>query len=435
MDALAIALAIPVFVLLIALELMLTRRRRERAFAFHDSVNSLSCGVGQQVIGLLTAAAKAAGYALVYERFHQTTISPRSPLAWVALLFAVDLAYYAYHRASHRVNFFWATHAVHHQSEEYNLSTALRQSWFTSFTSWIFYLPLAVIGFPTAMFVAMYTLNTLYQFWIHTRTIHRVGFLEAFLNTPSHHRVHHGTDPVYIDKNYAGIFILWDRLFGTFQQEVREPVYGTVEPLASWNPFWANLEPWAHLFGRMRQTRRLRDKLFFLVAPPEWRPADLGGVVTLPEVSRATQRKYDTLTPRGLDAYVGLVFSLQVAGTTALLAFQSKLGALGQALAAASLLFGLLTPGALFEARRWAVPVEWLRLALLVAFAAWLARDHALLVPVTAGVGAAALILAAWVGRYRSRRPEEAVPIDRALPSPSALATPSPSLASPAALT
>jgi sterol desaturase/sphingolipid hydroxylase (fatty acid hydroxylase superfamily) len=416
MDALVIALAIPVFFLLIALELMLARRRKERAFAFHDSVNSLSCGIGQQVIGLLTAAAKAAGYAFVYERFHVATISPRSPVAWIALLFAVDLAYYVYHWASHRVNFLWATHVVHHQSEEYNLSTALRQSWFTSFTSWIFYLPLAVVGFPTVMFVAMYTLNTLYQFWIHTRVVHRVGFLEAFLNTPSHHRVHHGIDPAYIDKNYAGIFIVWDRLFGTFQQETREPVYGTVKPLASWNPFWANVEPWVNLVALMRRPRRLRDKLFFLIAPPEWRPADLGGDVTIPDVSRAAQRKYDTLTPRSLDAYVGVAFSLLVGGITAMLAFQSKLGVDGQALAAASLLFGLLTPGALFEARRWAVPVEWLRLGLLVAFAAWLARGSALLVPVTAGAGALALVLAIWVGRYRNRRPEEAVPIDRALP-------------------
>jgi len=431
MDALAIALSVPVFFLLIALELTLSRRRRERAFAFHDSVNSLSCGVGQQVIGLLTAAAKAAGYALVYERFHLTTISPRSPVAWIVLLFAVDFAYYVYHWASHRVNFFWATHVVHHQSEEYNLSTALRQSWFTSFTSWIFYLPLAVIGFPTTMFVAMYTLNTLYQFWIHTRIVHRVGFLEAFLNTPSHHRVHHGTDPIYIDKNYAGIFIIWDRLFGTFQEEVREPVYGTVHPLASWNPFWANLEPFVNLAAATRRPRRLRDKLFTLIAPPEWRPADLGGNVTIPDVSRATQRKYDTLAPRGLDAYVGVVFTLLVGGTTALLAFQSKLSADGQALAAASILFGLLTPGALFEARRWAVPLEWLRLGLLVAFAAWLARGSALQIPVIAGAGGAALVLAIWVGRYRSRRPEEAVPIDRSMPTPSPPAT----LGSPAALT
>jgi hypothetical protein len=313
------------------------------------------------------------------------------------------------------VNFLWATHAVHHQSEEYNLSTALRQSWFTSFTSWIFYLPLAVIGFPTGMFVLIYTLNTLYQFWIHTRAVDRIGFFEAFLNTPSHHRVHHGVDPAYIDRNYAGVFIVWDRLFGTFEREGREPVYGTVKPLGSFNPFWANLEPWVQLFALARSTKRLRDKVAIFLAPPEWRPADLGGNVTIPDVSRAAQRKYETVVPRGLNLYVGVAFALVVAGTTALLAFQSELGASGVALAAASILFGLLTPGGLFEARRWAVPAEWIRLGLLVAFAAWLARDRASQLSIVAGASVVALGLAIWVGRYRSRRPEEAVPLDRVM--------------------
>jgi alkylglycerol monooxygenase len=421
MDARAIALSVPFFFLLIAIELFVTRRRRERVFAFHDSIGSLSCGVGQQAIGLVTAAAKAAGYAFVYERLHALTISPRSPLAWVALLLGVDLAYYAYHRASHRVNFLWATHAVHHQSEEYNLTTALRQSWFTGFTSWIFYLPLAVIGFPTGMFVLMYTFNTLYQFWIHTRAVQRVGVLEAFLNTPSHHRVHHGVDPAYIDRNYAGVLIVWDRLFGTFEGEGREPVYGTVKPLASFNPFWANIEPWVQLFALARGARRLRDKAWIFLGPPEWRPAELGGVVTIPEVSRAAQRKYEAVAPRGLDLYVVVSFALVVAGMTALLAYQAELGASGQLLAAASVLFGLLTPGALFEARRWAVPIEWIRLGLLVAFTAWLTRGTALTVPVTAGAAALAALLALWVGRYRRRRPEEAVPIDRALAESAAL--------------
>ncbi len=415
MDARAIAISVPLFFLLIAVEILVTRRRHQRAFAFHDSIGSLSCGVGQQAIGLVTAAAKAGGYALVYERFHVLEISPRSPVAWLALLLGVDLAYYVYHRASHRVSFLWATHAVHHQSEEYNLTTALRQSWFTGFTAWIFYLPLAILGFPTGMFVLMYTLNTLYQFWIHTRAVGRIGLFEAFLNTPSHHRVHHGIDPAYIDRNYAGIFIVWDRLFDTFAPEGREPVYGTVEPLASFNPFRANVEPWVKIVALARQTRRLRDKVWLFFAPPEWRPADLGGSVVIPEVSRGSQRKYETVAPRGLDAYVGVTFALVVIGTTALLAFEEALDASGQILAAASILFGLLTPGALVEGRRWAVAVEWLRLGLLIPLAAWIARGSPVQIGVVAGVSAAALGLAIWIRIYRSRRPEEAIslPLDR----------------------
>jgi sterol desaturase/sphingolipid hydroxylase (fatty acid hydroxylase superfamily) len=412
MDARAIALSVPLFFLLIALELYVTRRRHQRAFALHDSIASLSCGVGQQAIALVTAAAKAGGYALVFARFHLLEISPRSPLAWLALLLGTDLAYYAYHRASHRVNFLWATHAVHHQSEEYNLTTALRQSWFTGFTAWIFYLPLAIIGFPTAMFVAMYTLITLYQFWIHTRAVDRIGLFEAFLNTPSHHRVHHGIDPAYIDRNYAGVFIVWDRLFGTFEPERREPVYGTVKPLASFNPFRANVEPWAQLFALARQTRRLRDRVWLFLAPPEWRPADLGGTVVIPGVSRGSQRKFEAVAPRGLDAYLVVTFALVVIGTTALLGFEEQLGSTGEILAAAAILVGVVTPGALVEARRWAVPLEWIRLAALVPLAAWLARGSAHALVIAAIVGAGALGLAIWVGRYRSRRPEEAIDLD-----------------------
>jgi hypothetical protein len=176
---------------------------------------------------------------------------------------------------------------VHHQSEEYNFSVALRQSWFGQLTSWLFYVPLAIAGFPPAMFLVMTTLNTLYQFFIHTRLVGRLGPLEYVLNTPSHHRVHHGVNPRYVDRNYAGILIIWDRLFGTFEPEGDEPVYGLVKPLGSFNPLWANLHYWAQMADVARRTRRLRDKLRAFVAPPEWRPADLGGPVVVPEPDRS----------------------------------------------------------------------------------------------------------------------------------------------------
>lgn len=406
MDARAIAYAVPFFFLLIGIEYVVSRRRKQALFGFHDAINSLSCGIGQQVLGVFFKVAQIGGYALVYEHLRLATIPERSVVAWVVLLLGVDLAYYVYHWASHRVNFLWATHSVHHQSEEYNLSTALRQSWFTSLTSWIFYVPLAIVGFSPRMFVVMHTLNTLYQFWIHTRSIERLGFLEAFLNTPSHHRVHHGVDRAYLDKNYAGIFIVWDRLFGTFTPEVREPVYGTVKPLASWNPVWANLEPFAHLAKTMRATSRLRDKLYVWIAPPEWRPADLGGVAAIPDLTREAQRKYDVHAPRGLDAYVVANFVLVSGATTGLLWYAHVLTQAAQIAIVAAVLLTLATWGALIEARPWAVPLEWVRLALAVGLAAWLARGTAALVPIAAGASALAIGLAIWVGRYRGRRPE-----------------------------
>lgn len=314
MDSRYIVMALPVFMVCILVELWFTRRRPEVQYRLHDTLTSLSCGISQQVLlGFLSLLGFLA-YRHVQTRFGLFEISMRSPLAWVALLFLDDFCYYLYHRASHRVNFLWASHAVHHQSEEYNLSTALRQSGLTGLTSWVFYLPIALLGFPLVMWLTMHTFNILYQFWIHTRLISRLGPLEWIFNTPSHHRVHHGIDERYLDKNHAGIFILWDRLLGTFAPEVGEPVYGTVKPLASFDAIWANLAEWQRLWQMMRATSRLRDKLLVWVMPPEWRPADLGGRVTIPEVHRATQKKYEVATPRTFNAYSLWVF------TTALVA-------------------------------------------------------------------------------------------------------------------
>ena len=236
--------------------------------------------------------------------------------AWVACFLGVDFFYYWFHRASHRVNAVWATHVVHHQSEEYNLAVALRQGAFQGWFSWVFYLPLALVGFPPLMFLTLSAFNTLYQFWIHTRAIGRLGPLEWVMNTPSHHRVHHACNPKYIDRNYAGTLIVWDRMFGTFKPEEDEPVYGITKPLNSWNPVWANLHVWVDLAGKARRTRRLADRVRLFLRPPGWQPDELGGYEAPPEVDRATYRKFTTPVPRGLAAYVFAQFVLVLVGTT-----------------------------------------------------------------------------------------------------------------------
>lgn len=392
MDGKYIAAAIPFFFLLIGVELLANRRQGDWRYHFQDSITNLSCGVGQQVIGVFVRGGPLLVYMAVYERLRLHTFSPRSMGAWILILFLVDLCYWVYHWASHRVNFLWATHVVHHQSEEYNLSVALRQSWFAQTMSWLFYLPLAVIGFPPAMYLTMVTLNTLYQFWIHTRAVGRLGPFEWVFNTPSHHRVHHGIDPRYIDRNYAGIFIIWDRLFGTFRREDDEPVYGTVKPLGSWNPLWANIEHWVRMARMARQTRRLRDKLLVWVMPPEWRPADLGGQVTIPEVSRATQRKYAVPTPRAICRYVAFNFALVAAGTTALLLLAGQAPGPAVLALAAAILLSVVSWGGLMEGRTWGLPVEALRLAVVLLCGLLFLRT-----PLAAMLCAAAVAgLAAW---------------------------------------
>ncbi len=392
MDARAIALAVPFFLLTIALEIGLDARRRvpreQRWYRFRDSITSLACGVGQQVLAVAVVGAVQIGaYTLIYDKARVTTLSPASPWVWAAGFVLLDLGYYGYHRASHRVNALWAMHVVHHQSEEYNLTTALRQSWLTSLVSWVFYVPMALCGFPPLVFVLCLTANTLYQYWIHVRGIGKLGVLERVLNTPSHHRVHHGIDPEYIDKNYAGVFIVWDRLFGTFTEEDREPAYGTVKPLASFNPFWANVEGFARIVDIARRTRRPLDKLHAWVAPPEWMPDDLGGPVTVPPVDHAARERYDVPGDRGITLYVGFHFAVVAIGVSLLNWFQASLGSGPRWLAVAIFMAALATWGGLFERRAWAVGLEMARLAAIVVLVFMLPLGE--LAPALRGVAAA----------------------------------------------
>ncbi len=304
MDTSYIHLAIPVFFALIGVELLAARFLERVAYRFGDSIADLSCGILQQVLGVFLKTALFAGYAWLFAHHRLFDVPEGSAGAWAACLLGVDFLYYWFHRFSHEVNAGWAAHVVHHQSEEYNLTVALRQGAFQPAVSGIFYLPLAVLGFPPVMFLAAAAFNTLYQFWIHTRLIGRLGPLEWVLNTPSHHRVHHGRDPKYIDRNHGGTLIVWDRLFGTFRVEEEEPVYGITRPLRSFNPLWANFQVWADLASMAGRTRRLRDGLRLLWKRPGWRPEDLGGYVAPPEVDPADRVTYDVKIPKGLRAYV-----------------------------------------------------------------------------------------------------------------------------------
>lgn len=279
-----ITASIPLFFVLIGVELAVGaatgRLRGERPlYRWADALVDLGCGVSSQVTGMVLASVVAVGaYSAVYGAC-RLMAWPEGVVGVVGAFVLVDLLYYWWHRASHRVNVLWAAHVVHHQSEDYNLAVALRQAMLTALTSIPFYLPLAVVGVPPATFFLCSSLNTLYQFWIHTRLIGRLGPLEWVLNTPSHHRVHHGINPRYIDKNHAGVFIVWDRLFGTFAPEAEEPVYGTVGGFRSANAIVANVEPIVSLLSLARRARGW-DRLCVLVRPPEWRPE---GSITIPE--------------------------------------------------------------------------------------------------------------------------------------------------------
>jgi len=270
-----IALAIPVFLLLISLEAGAAWKKNLKAYRLADFYTSVGCGIAQQAAGVFLKLGAIFLYALVLRTAPFGTLSETSPWTWLLAFIGYDFLYYLWHRSSHRVNFIWATHVVHHQSEDYNLGVALRQAMFSVATSLPYDLTLAVLGVPLKAYLISQAINLLYQFWIHTEVIDRLprGF-EAIFNTPSHHRVHHAVNPRYLDKNYAGVFILWDRWLGTFIDETVKPVYGTVRLYRSFNPVGANFETWTDLFGRATHLKRWRDRLWLFVAPPEWKASE-----------------------------------------------------------------------------------------------------------------------------------------------------------------
>ncbi|MEL6343980.1 MAG: sterol desaturase family protein [Myxococcota bacterium] len=345
--------AIPGFLGLIALEAAIAARHHRVVYRLNDTINNLSLGILNQVVSVATAASLVVPYIWLYENFHLLPLDELSPMAWVLGLLGVDLAYYWFHRTAHERNLMWAAHAVHHQSEEYNLSVALRQSAFEPWFSWVFRLPLALLGVPPVTMMASVGINTMYQFWVHTRLIERLGPLEWVLNTPSHHRVHHGRNPRYLDRNYGGMLIVWDRLFGTFQEEDAEPVYGVTTPLASWDPLWANVRS-ATLTVRSVWDAPRADQLRVWWMPPGWTPDGMksGG-------APLDQPKYDVRPPRaGWWVWPMAQLTLTMGLTVALLTVSGALSGWTVAAVSGWVVFSLVNIGAIMERRAWAQPSQ-----------------------------------------------------------------------------
>jgi sterol desaturase/sphingolipid hydroxylase (fatty acid hydroxylase superfamily) len=308
-------------------------------------------------------------YQLVYQNLALISLE-RSWYYWLTLFLLVDFAYYWAHRMSHEINLFWGGHVVHHQSEEYNLSVALRQSSLQVVWTFGFSLPIALLGFHTADFVLISALNTLYQFWIHTETIGKMGWFEYVFNTPSHHRVHHGRDPKYIDKNHAGSLIIWDKLFGTFQAEEEKPTYGITKPINSWNAVWANVSHYVEMGKDLKRMTSFSDKVKYLFKKPGWLPDYLGGYQSAPAVDKERYHKYNTTAPQLLNWYVVFQYSLCLGGT-ALFLFSQKLPdgsdrftLFENALITILISIVVVNCGVLFEQRPWVKWAEWIRIIL-----------------------------------------------------------------------
>lgn len=262
--------AVPVFVVTMLLEWRLTLRSDVQGYRLKDTAACLSMGLGNLVV-MFGAKTMTLGIFVGLYEFRLFEIPTSVWWAWALLILAEDFCYYWFHRFGHEVRFFWAAHVNHHSATSYNLSTALRQSWTGPLVGWVFWVPLPLLGFDPLMIVTVQAISLLYQYWIHTELIDTMGPLEWVFNTPSHHRVHHGTEALYLDRNYAGILIVWDRLFGTFEPETARPHYGLTTNLDTYNPVKIAFHEWVAITRDVRQAGTWRGRLGYILAPPGWR--------------------------------------------------------------------------------------------------------------------------------------------------------------------
>ncbi len=283
--------AIPGFVLLLSVEAWFSYRENKHLYETKDTFSSLALGIGNVVVGFATKALIWGLFTFLYQ-YRLFTLNDGVWWYWVFLFFADDFSYYWFHRTAHRVNWFWASHVVHHSSQHYNLAAALRQTWTGNATgSFVFWAWLPLVGFHPIWVLFMQQVSLIYQFWIHTEFVHKLPRpLEFVFNTPSHHRVHHGSDLKYLDKNHGGILIIWDRLFGSFQPEEERPTYGLTKNIGSFNPFTVAFKTWGELMAAAKRSGSVKQAINYFVKPPGW--SHDGSTKTVQQMR--TERKRNT---------------------------------------------------------------------------------------------------------------------------------------------
>ncbi|MEQ8955802.1 MAG: sterol desaturase family protein, partial [Gammaproteobacteria bacterium] len=338
--------------------------RGHNTYRINDTINSLSLGSLSRLQGLVFLGFSAGIYEWVVANYQLSQLADTA-WVWVSCFVLYDLAYYWKHRFGHEMVIFWGSHVAHHQSEDFNLSTALRQT-SIDFYSFLFYLPFFFLGFPGEMLFTVVSLNLIYQFWVHTEHVPKLGPLEWRLVTPSNHRVHHGRNSIYVDKNYGGVFIIWDRIFGSFQEELAdEPVrFGLRKPLNSFNPLWANVHVYWRLLRDWLQAPGLRNKLVLPFKAPGWQPLGMSTRCALKK-DVAIDQVYDPKVTPFRAYYTLFQFSLTVGLSLYLLVNIGTVQYSETVIAVAFLAFCFYVHGTWMEGRSSALSLEITRLALL----------------------------------------------------------------------
>lgn len=353
-----ILIAIPFFLGSIIIELFWGRLKKTNFYNFEDTLTNINIGIGSQALNTLLKLMLLSLYEYIYLNYSPFKLG-NTVWAFVLCLVVYDFIFYWAHRWGHEVNIFWGSHIVHHQSQEYNLSVALRQSWFHNALAFVLFLPLPLFGFDPLVFAGAAAFSTLYQYWLHTKHIKSLGIFEWIFNSPSHHRVHHATNPKYLDKNYAAVFIIWDRLFGTFQKEEEEPEYGITIPLNSWNPVWANF----HFYGDMLKGYKLlkssKDKFLLIFRGPEY----LGTLLGQKSDEQTTSVKFRTKVPLNMQVYVLAQFIILLFGLVSYMDHFNELSVFYKFTLFALVVLSVLNCGAIMENKKWVNTIEVIRLA------------------------------------------------------------------------
>ena len=313
-----IVLATPVFLLLIAAEFLWGWARGRNTYRLNDAFSSIGLGMLSQLTGALAPLLTIGVYTAAFEHLALWRADDfwTAWYGWLLALLFYDLCYYWLHRAGHETALFWAAHVVHHQSQDYNLSTALRQTSSGLLLGWVFYLPMALAGVPPLVFGVVALVDLLYQFWVHTEHVPKLGWFDRWFCSPSNHRVHHAVNDRYLDRNYGGVLIVWDRLFGTFQEEDERCVYGTRSPLDSWDPLWSNLEVYWALLQDSWHARSWADKLRVWFKPPGWRPADVATRFPKPAFELAAVQRFHPPMTRAVAWFCVVQFAALIGGVS-----------------------------------------------------------------------------------------------------------------------
>ena len=357
--------AIGGFMLLMLIEYIFSALKKRKLYRLNDTITNLNIGVGSQIFGLLYKVILVGAFVWVYDKFAIFHIPVN---IWTILVIAVvyDFFFYWAHRWGHELNVFWGAHVVHHQSEEYNLSVALRQPWFHPLMAFFIFLPMPLLGFDPYVILGYSLFSTLYQFWIHTKVLGKMPkWFEYIFNTPSHHRVHHGVNEKYIDRNHGAVFIIWDRLFGTYAEEEEEPTYGITSQFKSWNPIWSNFHYYFEMWEKMK-FMNLKNMVKMIFARPGWTP-DGPPPSELIKAVDLGRDKFNTKTPLGLNVYILAQFALIITAVVAYMAHFEEMTVFYQWYFAGLMILSMTICSGIFEKKKWVFFAEYGRLIMVAA--------------------------------------------------------------------